>query len=282
MANESISTFARRLRAAFTARKIPAWVFILYAIFREIPDFDSRIRFWLETTKYMGGYTGTVAAVLASPYFAPGLAGAAVLYLIFVGEPKKGVQRHSFWPYAAWIVLIICVGALALTAGWGAIEIYVRREANKIALGIPRGAPGETNASIPQAPLYSDAWGPTSDQFKILLTELPKLKPYVKNVWLSSASSDSQAGAYLIPLMQVLDRSGLSFGTFTQSPRDPSEEGLMLAVPDISNPSIGAQKVREAFEVANIHLRLIALPDSLKSPDRDFVIFIGPRPIKWR
>jgi hypothetical protein len=282
MAGESTSTFARRLRAAFTARKIPAWVFILYAIFREIPDFDSRIRFWLETTKYMGGYLGTVAAVLASPYFAPGLAGVAVLYLLFVGEPKKGVQRHVFWPYAAWIVLALCVSALAITAGWGAIEIYVRQEGNKIALGIPRGAPGEPGPQS-QVPLYdSDFWGLTSDQLKILLTELPKLKPYVKIVWLSSASTDNQAGAFLSPLMQIIDRSGLSFGTITQSPRDPSEEGLMLAVSDINNPSIGAQKVREAFEVANIHLRLISLPDSLKLPDRDFVIFIGPRPIKWR
>jgi len=281
MAGEPNSTFARRVRAAFTARKIPAWVFILYAVFREIPDFDSRIRFWLETTRYMGGYLGTMAAVLASPYFAPGLAGVAVLYLLFVGEPKKGVQRHVFWPYAAWIVLALCVSVLAITAGWGAIEIYVRQEGNKIALGIPRGAPGEP-APRSQVPLYdNDFWGLTTDQLKILLIELPKLKPYVKTIWPSSASTDNQAQAFIGPLQQILDRGGFSFGTITESPRDPSEEGLMLAVPDPNSLSFGAQKVREAFEVANILLRPIAIPESLKQ-DRDFIIFIGPRPIKWR
>jgi hypothetical protein len=55
----------------------------------------------------------------------------------------------------------------------------------------------------------------------------------------------------------------------------------MIAVRNPDQMPLAAQKIREAFEIANIHLRPIQLPDNLAGPDREFVVFLGPRPINW-
>jgi len=66
------------------------------------------------------------AIVIGSPYFSVALAIAGIAWLVLVGEPRKGVQRHHWLPYLGWIVFAICFTAIVLTAGWGAIQVYAR------------------------------------------------------------------------------------------------------------------------------------------------------------
>jgi hypothetical protein len=69
-----------------------------------------------------------------------------------------------------------------------------------------------------------------------------------------------------------------------QVPRGPEEEGIMLEVKDINTIPESAEKFREALEVANIHPTVIEIPNSLSLPtdqkNTDFIVFIGPAPIK--
>jgi hypothetical protein len=118
-----------RIRSILFGRiKLPGWAAILFAIITGIPDWKSRLDFWLGAVVAAGGYLGMVAAAIASPYFSPGLALAGLAYLLFVGEPKKGVQRHPWWPYVGWSIVSICFAATALTAIIGGVQISIKQQ----------------------------------------------------------------------------------------------------------------------------------------------------------
>ena len=120
----------RPLRLA-TRPKLPGWAVLLLLALREIPDWKGRIDFWLDTVKEAGGYAGSAATVINSPYFSLGLAGIGVLWLAFAGEPQRGVQRHPWLPYFGWTFVGLIFGAIALTAGWGAMQVSIQREVGK-------------------------------------------------------------------------------------------------------------------------------------------------------
>jgi hypothetical protein len=132
-------------------------------------------------------------------------------------------------------------------------------------------------------PLYAsgDLYGITPDQSRIFLQEFPKLKPLIKAVVFSRAPSDQNAYSYFLRMHEILTRSGIPSDLRDQLPRGPEEEGLMIEVRDTKQVPLSAQRMREAFEIANIHLNLIEMPQSYVPLDVDFVIFIGPQPIRW-
>ncbi len=107
-------------------RKRPAWFGIALWIITEIPDWRHRLDFWFGTVEAMGGYLGDAAVVLGSTYFRWGILIIALGYLVFVGEPKRGVQRHPWWPIVGWSVLGACLTAITITLGAGYFEMRVR------------------------------------------------------------------------------------------------------------------------------------------------------------
>jgi hypothetical protein len=239
--------------------------------------------FW-RIVESMGGTPATIASAISSWEFSLALIATGVGYTVFVGEPEAGTQRHSWWPYVAASVFFICFAAIGSVAIYGAIEFYIREQIAKGIAGVPRDeSPGDQSRS--QRPLYTGQWGLTADQRRILLVELPKLKPNVNILWLAIAPyDDGSASAYTAtgPLQNLAGRSGLTPAVINEVPRDPSETGLMLSVRDPDDLSIGTQKFLEALAVADIHPKIITMPDSLKSErsDRDFIFFIGPRPFQ--
>jgi hypothetical protein len=94
-----------RLRSRlFGHWKWPGWLAFFYLVITEIPDWGHRVEFWFDTVKAMGGALGVIAIIVASSYFRWTLFIGSVGYLIFVGEPNRGVQRHYWWPYVGWSV----------------------------------------------------------------------------------------------------------------------------------------------------------------------------------
>ena len=106
--------------------KWPGWGLLVLLVLRDVPDWKSRLDFWLDAARTAGGYASMTAIVIGSPYFSVALAIAGIAWLVLVGEPRKGVQRHHWLPYLEWIVFAICFTAIVLTAGWGAIQVYAR------------------------------------------------------------------------------------------------------------------------------------------------------------
>lgn len=124
-----LDVLRERIRTILFGRiKLPGWAAILFAIITGIPDWKSRLDFWLGAVVAAGGYLGMVAAAIESPYFSPGLALAGLAYLLLVGEPKKGVQRHPWWPYVGWSVVSICFAATVITAIIGGVQITIKQQ----------------------------------------------------------------------------------------------------------------------------------------------------------
>jgi hypothetical protein len=118
-----------RIRTILFGRvKLPGWAAILFGIITGIPDWKHRLDFWLGAVIAAGGYLGMVAAVIASPYFSPGLVLAGLAYLLLVGEPKKGVQRHPWWPYIGWSIVSLCFAATVITAIIGGVQITIKQQ----------------------------------------------------------------------------------------------------------------------------------------------------------
>jgi hypothetical protein len=69
----------------------------------------------------MGGEPEMIATLVESPWFSFGLVAAGVTYLIFVGEPKEGVQRHPWWPIVGWSIFSLCLLGIVSVIGYGSI-----------------------------------------------------------------------------------------------------------------------------------------------------------------
>jgi len=179
--------------------------------------------------------------------------------------------------------VVICVVAIVITASYGWHEITLREAYDQGRSGIPRGTPDENTPNRPQTPLYVENYDNLApDQVRILIQELPKLKDLMKIVYFSRSPSDNEVLVLWRQFENIFTRSGLMPALITEMPRGPDEEGLMFAVKNPNELSATAQKFREAFEIANIRMKIIKLPDGLVNlNDTDFVIFIGPRPIRW-
>jgi hypothetical protein len=106
--------------------KLPGWAAILFAVVTGVPDWKSRLDFWVGAVAAAGGSLGMVATAIASPYFSPALAVAGVAYLLLVGEPKTGVQRHPWWPYVGWSIFSICFAASVARL----VDRYLRKTNN--------------------------------------------------------------------------------------------------------------------------------------------------------
>jgi hypothetical protein len=121
----------KRAYLLLTKPKIPAWAVIVILLLKEIPGWKSRFEFWVEAVKSLGGVPSLIASVIASNYFAPIAGIIAAAYIVLVGEPKKGVQRHYWWPYVGWSVFGILFTAIVVTGIVGYVEIYIKEEVGK-------------------------------------------------------------------------------------------------------------------------------------------------------
>jgi hypothetical protein len=117
-------------RRLFARRKWPGWASIGLGglpyplrLFRLGEDID----FAINTVRSLGGELGLVATILASPFFALALIAYGVGHLLFVGEPQRAL-RHQAWTYLSWAIFGVCLTAMIITAGWGAIQIYINRQ----------------------------------------------------------------------------------------------------------------------------------------------------------
>jgi hypothetical protein len=221
-----------------------------------------------------------VASLISSSFFSFGLIVAGVAYTIFVGEPKSGTQRHAWWPYVAASVFAVCFAMMGSVALYGAYELQLRKAYAAGAAGLPRND-YPANPSRPQTPLYAEGYGELkSDQIRILLGELPKLRDMIPIVYLAWTPNDFPAYGLLNQFEDVFRRSGYTnIQRVSENPNGPDEVGLMIAVHDPNNIPHPAQKIMEAFEVADMRYKIITLPKGT-APDIQFYIFAGPRPIR--
>jgi hypothetical protein len=108
--------------------QLPGWAMLLLAIVIGIPDWKSRYEFWISTAQSTGQQIAMLAPLLSHPYFPGILAIAGIIYLVIVGYPGESSIRHKFIPIFGWLFLAVIMVSIITTAGFGAIEIYIRKE----------------------------------------------------------------------------------------------------------------------------------------------------------
>jgi len=125
--SSQLSRFAETIWAAasfrrpFTPRKWPGWATAALGLSQKILPWEERIRFFYHVVREMGGDPALLASLVESSLFSVALIVAGLTYVIFIGEPEQGVQRHPWWPYIGWSVFGLCLTAMIVTAGYGAI-----------------------------------------------------------------------------------------------------------------------------------------------------------------
>jgi hypothetical protein len=110
-----------------------------------------------------------VASLVSAPWASVTLVVAGIGYLCLVGEPEKGIQRHYWWPYVGWAIFASIFISMIAIVGYGATELYIRREISKGIIGVPRNTPDSSMRR--QTAAYSATRVLQPDQIRILTTE---------------------------------------------------------------------------------------------------------------
>ena len=113
------------LTRPFSFRKLPGWAEIAVGVAARISSHEERARNAFEVMRDMGGDPEMIASVVTSPWFSAGLILSGVGYLVFVGEPQKGIQRQPWWPIVGWSVVSVCMAILLSATGYGYFQYRV-------------------------------------------------------------------------------------------------------------------------------------------------------------
>jgi hypothetical protein len=112
----------------FTIRKLPGWLGILLGAISRLASQEERIRQAYHLVREMGGEPEAIVTIIQSPLFSVALVIAGVTYLIFVGEPQQGTQRHPAWPIIGYSVAGICLTAMISVFLWGQYNLSIKQQ----------------------------------------------------------------------------------------------------------------------------------------------------------
>ena len=129
----------QRLKSVTTRIKLPGWAMFLLGVLIDIPDWKSRFDFWIAVTPDMYWVFKMVSSI--APYLSPLLIVIGFAYILFVGEPEKGVTRHPALPYVGWGFFGICL-ALIVSA-----YLISAAESKKLQLEVVKGWGAAADAS---------------------------------------------------------------------------------------------------------------------------------------
>ena len=103
----------------FRTNKWPGWAFLLFSVFTLVPDWQSRLSFWISALHEVGGLAMIV--VNAIPFVGFVSAGAGFLYIAAVVWQEDIGQARAWLPLASWtlfFVFMMTYGSLALFASF--------------------------------------------------------------------------------------------------------------------------------------------------------------------
>ena len=260
--------------------KIPAWAVLLWNALLFYPDWKSRIDVYIDTARGMGGAMAQVASAITSPWFTPAATIAAVLWILFMGEPRRGVVRHPRWAVIGWIAAGAFFTAIAATVLWGAGELYIRSEIAKGIAGVPRGAsPAEKIPVKPQRPLHfgvNQTLQP--DQLRLLKDEIPKIQDILHDMSIAIAPPAAGPRIDFNAFQMIFARSGVDPTVSGIVLRGPDDQGLIIFVNDLNGTPHSAQKFAEVLTMADVKYVMRADPKFPGVSATHWVLFFGPVP----
>jgi hypothetical protein len=278
----------KRFRSLFSWRKIWATAITALGLFGQLIhwgwvslDILGRLDVGWRIVETMGGTAALAATVLSSWQFSLGLIVIGLSYLIFVGEPDAGANRHPSLPYLAASVLFVCIAAMGSIAIYGWYELQLQAAYADGASGIPRNnSPANPQSPSNQRPLYPDApRSLTPDQQRILITEGGKMHKELGAILIGFLLTDGDSRQYSNSFQIAFSHAAINSQLSAMGVLgDPSEEGLLIFVADKNAPPPEAKKLEQLLTVADIPVRFGTT--TLFNPQSyPVVLFVGPRPI---
>jgi hypothetical protein len=225
---------------------------------KTVDEWSETVRLAYDAMRELGGEPALVADVLSSPWAGLAMIAGGMAYVVFVGEPKQGVQRHPGWPVLGWSVFGVCLTALLVGFGYGMLEVYVREQV---------------------AVRNSPVWHPTEEQkhkLGLLLDQTPEAERFDVKMGTLIGSTQSQTyGGDLIQLF--IDHHWKATGSMDATIR-PDLVGLYICIsPDIKSDAqipVSANWLSGAFVQAGIkHSQC-----TFGVPKDGFIVLIGSRP----
>jgi len=222
------------LRSAFSSLKWPGYALSALGLLQQtihwgwsLLDVGGRLDVLWRIAESLGGTPALLTTAILWPWTGIILIVSGVLYVVFVGEPSSGVQRHHWWPYVGWAIAGIVFASMAGAAIIGYVELYIRTEIAKGITGVERGSsPAENDQGRPQRPLSSQDQHLQPDQMRILMAELPKLRQSISGVPIAYVQYDSESLSVANQFFGLFQRSGIGANLITEIPSGPEEEGL--------------------------------------------------------
>jgi hypothetical protein len=178
----------------------------------------------------MTGLLGLVASVVGSRYLSPTLLVLGIFWLLFIGEPKRGVLRDRRWSYVGWgfaCVLFFCVFATA-EAGYIASVIQLPRHLSDI-----------------QRQIITNEIKPIANQFPQPVTVQSLLESESVGYCLEIERALVAGGLYL----DLQDNVTLLPRTMTGNP-----PGVFIQVADDRHPPSLAMKLKKVLQDAGIYV----------------------------
>ena len=249
------------LRSAFSPRKWPGYALSLLGLGQtlyhwgwSLLDIGGRLDTLWRIAESVGGTPAMLTTAILWPWTGIILIISGVMYVVFVGEPTSGVQRHHSWPYVGWAIAAFVFVSMAGTALYGAMELHIRSEIAKGIAGVARGTtPSENNQAHPQRPLSLEDLRLQPDQIRILKEELPKLRGSLNQITIAYVQFDSETLSVANQYFSVFERSGIPPQLITAPPSGPEEEGVIIEVKDKTKIPPTVKRLLDIFAIADIH-----------------------------
>lgn len=269
-----------RFVSLFSWRRLPGLLLGLLGIVWRLADYFGRLDVLVRVAEGLGGTPPMLVSAILSPWFSVALVLGGAAYIVFIGEPQRGVQRHPWWPYIGWITFGLCLTTMIVFLVAGATEFYIRREIAKGIAGIPRETPSNITSPGNQRPLVGAPRALTPDQQRLIYLQAARMKDELPALIIAYTQSDNESLQYANQLQRILIRAGIQVDLAVQFPRGPEEDGVMIAVQDPSSPNKTAQRLRTILEVAEIQTKFIRTAPAF-GPN-PIMLFIGPLPLLLR
>jgi hypothetical protein len=261
-------------RRPFDLRKLPGWASIALGFASRIIEHEERVRHAYDVMRELGGEPEMIAAIVESPWSSFALVLGGVAYLIFVGEPEKGVQCHYWWPIVGWSIVSLCLLGIVLVIGYGSIYYLGSKLAD------------EKIQSIQRQALSGQVFWRMTDFDKFMLGQaldaVPENERFEFKIW---CSQDTNSRTYTKDLAQLLTDhhwkptvncmfNNLKSGIFGLWVTGKAKAGTPV---DLSKMPPEVRKMGEIFQTSKIPF-VWGANDQI--PDNDYYLAIGVGPLK--
>lgn len=237
-------------------RKLPGIGLLVIGLGWRLLDIGGRLDLLVRVIEQIGGSPALIASIVSSVWFSVALVAAGVVYLIFVGEPGRGVQRQRWWSAIGWGIFVLSFAGMVGTATVGYVVLQVR--------------PPDRHLSAEQRSKIIDAMMPKASSFPLKIAVI--------------AAEDPEATGYAIEIMSAL-RAGnapvastspypniLSPGTMRALNRGVRE--VFVQVHDPQNPPGLAETLAGVLEAGDIK---VGYAENLQLDTTGFILTIGLR-----